>query len=78
MPLPKDSPTYLPLALHYLKPKGTMHLYLFAREEEFIQVTVMYKKIFSSVRLTPCGMYAPRVHRICLDLSSFKTSSLVG
>ncbi len=68
MPLPKDSPTYLDMALKKIKPKGTIHLYLFAKEEEFKQIIQVYRKKFSSVKLTACGFYSPYVHRICLDL----------
>ncbi len=68
MPLPKDSPKYLPLVLKKLKPKGVIHLYLFAREENFKEIIKEYKRIFSKVNLVSCGLYAPYTHRICLDL----------
>lgn len=70
MPLPKDSLTYLPFALKKLKQKGTVHLYLFARQEEFPKTIREYKKSFKKVSLVPCGAYAPHVFRICLDLST--------
>lgn len=68
MPLPKDSPTYLDLALKKLKPKGTIHLYLFAHENELETIKRSYKKSFKKVNVTSCGLYAPYVHRICLDI----------
>lgn len=67
MPLPKESEKYLDLALKYLKKNGTIHLYLFAKEEDFKKSINKYSKKFN-VRLTKCGAYAPRVYRICLDL----------
>lgn len=68
MPLPKDSPAYLDLALKRLKPKGMIHLYLFAHEDQFTALIKEYKKKFKNVTLTPCGVYAPQIYRICLDL----------
>ena len=69
MPLPKESPAYLSLALKKLKQKGIMHLYLFAREEDFNSIKKEYYKKFKHVVLVACGLYAPYVYRICLDIS---------
>ena len=67
MPLPKDSPTFLNLAIKKLRPHGTIHLYLFAKEKDFENIIKKYSKIFK-VKLVKCGQYAPEVYRICLDL----------
>lgn len=67
MPLPKESNKYLDLALKYLKDKGTIHLYMFANENEFNLLKKEYSKRFN-VKLTKCGAYAPRIFRVCLDL----------
>jgi tRNA (guanine37-N1)-methyltransferase len=70
MPLPKESPTYLDSAVKKLKPKGTIHLYLFAHEDQYAFLIKEYKKKFKSVKLTPCGVYAPKISRVCLDLKN--------
>ena len=67
MPLPKTSESYLNLALKYLKNKGTIHLYLFSDEKDFSELKKSYSRKFK-VKLTKCGVYAPRVYRVCLDL----------
>jgi tRNA (guanine37-N1)-methyltransferase len=67
MPLPKDSPTYLNLALKKLKSKGTIHLYLFEEDSNFNKIIKQYSKKFK-VKLFKCGQYSPHVYRICLDL----------
>ena len=67
MPLPKESKSYINLALMYLKKNGTIHLYLFSDEKSFNILKREYSKKFS-VKLTKCGAYAPRIYRICLDL----------
>ena len=66
MPLPKSADTYIALAKKKLKPKGTIHLYLFGREEEFSKL----KKRFNAKKITKCGHYAPSVHRVCLDIKN--------
>ncbi len=68
MPLPKGALDYLPLALKCLKPKGTVHLYIFAEEKGFKNIVKEYKKRFKSVKLAKAGNYSPNVYRICLDL----------
>lgn len=68
IPLPKDSPAYLKLALRKLKSNGVIHLYLFSKESDFNKLINRYKKRFKSVKLTRCGAYSPRVYRTCLDL----------
>ncbi|MFH0936253.1 MAG: methyltransferase domain-containing protein [Candidatus Woesearchaeota archaeon] len=68
MPLPKGSQTYLNLALKKLKPKGTIHLYLFSESSKFDNIIKEYSKKFKHVKLFKCGKYSPYVYRICLDL----------
>ena len=70
MPLPKDSPTFLEPAVKKVKPGGMIHIYLFAREDEFEQILERYRKAFDNVELVKCGAYSPRVYRICLDLKA--------
>ncbi len=70
MPLPKDSPTYLEMAVKKLQPHGVIHLYLFSEERKFPAIVEHYKKYFESVTLVKCGAYSPRVYRICLDLQT--------
>ena len=70
MPLPKSSEEFLELAKKKLKPRGTIHLYLFANEEEFKDIKKEYKKQFKHVKLTKAGHYAPGTFRICLDLKN--------
>ena len=68
MPLPKSADSYLDLAIKKLKQKGTIHLYMFASEDEFKDLIKKYKLKFKNVKITKCGKYSPRVYRICLDL----------
>ena len=68
MPLPKTAEKYLPLAIKKLKPKGIIHLYTFATEEEFPKILKNYKKFFKKVNIVKAGVYAPYVYRVCLDL----------
>ncbi|MCX6711438.1 MAG: methyltransferase domain-containing protein, partial [Candidatus Woesearchaeota archaeon] len=68
MPLPKGSQIYLNLALKKLKPKGTIHLYLFSKDSDFNKIIKQYSKKFKKVNLIKCGQYSPHVYRICLDL----------
>ncbi len=68
MPLPKTAEKYLPLAMEKLKLNGIIHVYTFAKEEEFPEMTKKYKKQFRKVNLVKAGVYAPYVYRICLDL----------
>ncbi len=68
MPLPKEAERYLPLALKHIKPKGSIHLYAFLKEEEIPQKVKEYKTRFHGVKVVRCGQYAPGVNRVCIDL----------
>ena len=68
MPLPKDATKFLDMAYKKLKDDGVIHLYMFAKEEEFKGIIARYKKAFKSVKLVKAGVYSPGVARICLDL----------
>jgi tRNA G37 N-methylase Trm5 len=68
MPLPKNAPDYLNLAIKALKTKGTIHLYTFSNERDFKEIRNKYKKQFKSLSLVKAGHYAPGTFRICLDL----------
>ncbi len=67
MPLPKKAESYLNLVLKYLKKNGTIHLYIFANENDFNNIKKKYSNKFK-VKLTRCGAYAPEIYRICLDI----------
>jgi tRNA (guanine37-N1)-methyltransferase len=66
MPLPKDSEDYLKLALKYLKPKGKIHIYIFAHENDFKKLKEKYKKY--KPKLIKAGSPSPGKYRVCLDL----------
>ncbi len=70
MPLPTNAEEFLDLAKKKIKPKGTIHLYLFANEKEFKDIKKEYKEEFKHVKLTKAGHYAPGTFRICLDLKN--------
>jgi len=70
MPLPKEAPKYISLALKVLKPKGTIHLYTFSQQKDFKELKKEYKKQFKKVKLTKAGNYSPGVYRVCLDLKN--------
>ncbi len=68
MPLPKNSQAYLNLALKKLKRKGEIHLYLFESEKNLKTLVSRYSKKFRFVKLIKCGVYGPKIYRVCLDL----------
>ena len=70
MPLPKGAEAYLNLALRQLKKSGTIHLYLFRKEDEFEKTIEEYQQQFKSVALVKCGAYSPHVFRVRLDLKN--------
>jgi tRNA (guanine37-N1)-methyltransferase len=70
MPLPKTAEEFLELAKTKLKPKGTIHLYTFANEDNFKEIKKEYKKQFKHVKITKAGHYSPGTFRICLDLKN--------
>ncbi len=70
MPLPKSSEDYLDVTLKKLKPKGTIHLYVFSQEKDIKYLKKKYKHKFKKVKATKCGMYSPHVFRVCLDLQN--------
>ncbi len=68
MPLPKTAEKFLDLAKTKLSPKGTIHMYTFAKEDNFKEIKKEYQKQFKHVKLNKAGHYAPGIFRICLDL----------
>jgi len=68
MPLPKTAELYLPHVMKKLNPRGVIHSYIFATEEQFPEIVQKYKKQFRKVTLVKAGVYAPYVYRVCLDL----------
>ena len=67
MPLPKTSEEFIDLAVSYLESKGTIHLYIFEREENLNQLKKKYSKKFK-VTAVKAGSPAPGKFRYCLDL----------
>lgn len=72
MPLPKDSPTFLDLAIKKIKKNGIIHLYLFSKEEDIKNVRKIIKdyiKKFRILKVVKVGQYSPGVYRICVDFT---------
>ncbi len=69
MPLPKTAENFLDLALTKLKPKGTIHLYVFEKQQNFDKLIKKYSDKFK-VKLVKAGSPAPGTFRVCLDLQS--------
>ena len=71
MPLPKDSESYLDLALNHLNKGGIIHFYDFAKEKEFPKSSInkikKHCKNFKIVNAVKCGQYSPRTFRVCID-----------
>lgn len=71
MPLPKDSETYLDIALKSLNKKGIIHLYDFSNEEDFPNLSInkikKHCKKFKVLSTVKCGQYSPRAYRVCID-----------
>ncbi len=68
MPHPTEADSYLDLALDYLKPHGTIHMYAFVDEKDFKKIVKEYEKDFKSVKLVKGQAFGPRIYRVCLDL----------
>jgi tRNA (guanine37-N1)-methyltransferase len=76
MPLPKSAGDYLKEALQVAKKDTIIHFYAFAKEEEFedlkkdlVRKCASMGKECLPIATTPCGQHAPRVFRVCIDLS---------
>ena len=69
MPAPKNAKNYLNLAKEYTKRGGTIHLYIFEKEENFKKLKEKLKD-FKKVNLIKTGQTSPRVYRVCLDLKT--------
>jgi tRNA (guanine37-N1)-methyltransferase len=74
MPLPKSAHDFLDLAINNLNSNGFLHFYDFMHEDEFHiaeeKVLNSAKKLnrkVISIKTIPCGHYAPRVNRVCVD-----------
>jgi len=69
MPLPKESFSFLNLALKKIKKKGTIHLYTFIEEENEVEEKMKkYTKKFRILKITKCGVYSSRISRVCVDV----------
>ena len=72
MPLPKDSESYLDLALNYIKSNGTIHFYTFGQEKEIEEIKRKILKHSNRIKIkkiVKCGSYAPYTFRLCFDLA---------
>ena len=68
MPLPRDSPIYLDIALNALKTKGIIHLYYFVEEDKIEEIgRKLERKNLKLIKLIKAGQYAPRKYRVCYD-----------
>jgi tRNA (guanine37-N1)-methyltransferase len=71
MPLPKSAKDFLDLALSVCKPKGTVHFYDFAHENEIPNTSLekirKHAPNFNHLSINICGKYAPGKFRICID-----------
>ena len=66
MPLPHTAQQYLPLAAEATKTGGTIHLYMFATEQEIQDYQPPQE--LHKVAVTQCGTYNPALSRWCVDL----------
>lgn len=72
MPLPKDSESYLDLALKHIKKKGIIHFYTFGQEKEIKEIKIKILKHSKKIKIkkiVKCGDYAPYTFRLCFDLA---------
>lgn len=71
MPLPHSAEEFLDVAVKYLKEKGMIHFYSFAREEEIPDkvLSLIRTKVakFKVIRFVKCGQSAPGKYRVCVD-----------
>lgn len=83
MPLPKESELFLDLALKKIKKNGIIHLYTFLEEPEeklkkenlgknwekiMKEKIKTYIKKFNIQKIVKCGVYGPRIFRVCVDI----------
>ena len=68
LPLPKDAEKFVTLAKKKLQPEGVLHVYSFAKEEEFSIIKKQYKKQFKTVKIVKAGVFGPKIYRICIDV----------
>lgn len=71
MPLPKTAIEFLALAKKYIKSKGTIHLYAFAKENEFKDLKKQIKKIIpkSKIKIIKAGTPKPYTFRVSADIN---------
>lgn len=71
MPLPKDAPLFLDLAVKKLKKGGIINLYYFFEEnnlkEQAKELLSKHLKKFKILNVVKCGAYSPYVYRTCID-----------
>jgi len=82
MPLPKNAGEFLKLAFLVCKDSAWIHMYEFAKEEEFEIIENFVKNtskehsfLASYVKTTKCGQQSPREYRICVDFHVKKQRS---
>jgi tRNA G37 N-methylase Trm5 len=87
MPLPKESERFFELALKKIKKNGVVHFYTFLEEpkdeigeskldkywKEIIRDRIKrYVTSFRILRIVKCGIYGPKIFRICADIKILK------
>ena len=71
MPLPKTAHNYTDLALKHIKKGGIIHIYDFAKKEDF--PFSLIKKLspkLKVLRAVKCGVFSPKIDRVCLDVKA--------
>ncbi len=74
MPLPKNAGEFLDSAFLVCKKDAWIHMYEFAKEEDFKNIEDFVKKecknnsfLVKSIKTYKCGQQSPREYRICVD-----------
>ena len=74
MPLPKSAGDFLDCAFLVCKDKSWIHMYEFAKEDEFEKIEEFVKQLcrkhsflISHIKTHKCGQQSPREYRICVD-----------
>ncbi len=78
MPGPDRAEDFLALVKNVMKSKCKVHLYTFAKEEEFEDKKEFFKKTFEdykvkNLKVVKCGQHAPYIYRVCVEGEVFIT-----
>lgn len=78
MPLPKDAPDFIAVALSRAAKPCTLHIYLFVKEGEENDAARKIEKIIEQHNRNPglvkwfhCGQYGPGIFRTCFDVKVY-------